>query len=381
MNRRHMLKTIGGAGLAVAFATACRTDGETSEVTSDVSSTPTNPVASPTGIQIAGAAPDVTATVTVGAETATTSAPAGTNPFDNYTYENTDTGTRVRIYLEGATRYIEANGLPDHNTGTFPSAGNPNAITEQSYALQVPGVPAESTPRTNVIGHWGIAINGIPFAPGAAEFWDNDFASGWQYEALGGGINLGVDNNQAHVQPTGAYHYHGAPDVLAQGAPTEHSPLIGFAADGFPVYIRTGYSDSTNPASAVTSLEASYRVRSGSRSNGPGGTHDGTFVSDYEYVAGFGDLDEHNGRSGVTPEYPGGTYYYVLTDAFPFIPRSFRGTRDASFGMSLTQEDVAAGFGGPPGGGPPGGGPPGGGPPGGRTRPPSDGGTRSPRKN
>lgn len=379
MNRRHLLKTIGGAGLAVAFATACRTDGETSEVTSDPTSTPTNPVASPTGIQTAGAAPDVTATATVGAETASTSAPAGTNPFDNYTYENTDTGTRVRIYLEGATRYIEANGLPDHNTGTFPNAGNPNAITEQSYVLQIPGVPAEATPRTNVLGHWGIAINGIPFAPGAAEFWDNKVASGWQYEALGGGINLGVDNNQAHVQPTGAYHYHGAPDVLAQGASTDHSPLIGFAADGFPVYIRTGYSDSTNPASAVTSLEASYRVRSGSRSDGPGGTHDGTFVADYEYVAGLGSLDEHNGRFGVTPEYPGGTYYYVLTDAFPFIPRSFRGTRDTSFGMSLTQEDVAAGLGGPSGGAQISG--DGSTPPRDGTRPPPDGGTRPPRKN
>ena len=358
MNRRHMLKTIGGAGLAVALATACRTDGETSEVTSDVSSTPTNPVASPTGIQIAGAASDVTATVTVGAETATTSAPAGTNPFDNYTYENTDTGTRVRIYLEGATRYIEANGLPDHNTGIFPSAGNPNAITEQSYALQVPGSPVEATPQTNVLGHWGIAINGIPFAPGVAGFWDNDFASGWQEEALtlSGSGRLGIDDNQAHVQPTGAYHYHGVPDALAPGPSSEHSPLVGFAADGFPVYIRTGYADSTNDSSAIAALDSSYRLKSGTRPGGPGGTFDGSFVADYEYVAGLGDLDEHNGRLGVTPEYPNGTYYYVLTDTFPFIPRSFRGTRDPSFGMSLTQEDVAAGLGGSPqnGGRPPG---------------------------
>ena len=51
----------------------------------------------------------------------------------------------------------------------------------------------------------------------------------------------------------------------------------------------------------------------------PAGAYDGTFVQDYEYRAGTGELDECNGRQGVTPEFPNGTYYYVLTDAFPFI--------------------------------------------------------------
>jgi hypothetical protein len=355
MNRRHLLKTMGGASIAIAFATVCRTDGTTSEVPLDPTSTPT---ISPISLQTAPSSPPLTVSATVGTESAFTKAPAGTNPFDNYTYENTATGTRVRIYLDGGTRYIDANGLPDHSTGTFPSAGNPNAITEQSYALQVPGSPAVATPRTNVLGHWGIAINGIPFAPGVAEFWDNDFASGWQEEALtlSGSGRLGIDDNQAHVQPTGAYHYHGAPDALVLGQSGDHSPLVGFAADGFPVYIHTGYADSTNGSSAIAALDPSYRLRSGTRPDGPGGTFDGSFVADYEYVHGLGDLDEHNGRLGVTPEYPNGTYYYVLTNAFPFIPRSFRGTRDSSFGMSLTQEDVAAGLGGPPqnGGRPPG---------------------------
>jgi hypothetical protein len=363
MNRRHLLKTMGGVGLAVAFATACRTDGKTSEVPLDPTSTPTSLVISPIGLQTAPSSPPVTASAKVGTESAFTKAPVGTNPFDNYTYENTATGTRVRIYLDGGTRYIEANGLPDHSTGTFPNAGNPNAITEQSYALQVPGSPVEATHRTNLLGHWGIAINGIPFAPGVAGFWDNNFTSGWQYEALRGSGRLGIDDNQAHVQSTGAYHYHGAPDALASGQSSDHSPLVGFAADGFPVYIRTGYVDSTNGSSAIAALDPSYRLRSGTRPDGPGGTFDGSFVADYEYVAGLGDLDEHNGRLGVTPEYPNGTYYYVLTDAFPFIPRSFRGTRDTSFGFSLTQEDAAAGLGGSPQNG--------------GTRPP-DSGTRPP---
>lgn len=65
--------------------------------------------------------------------------------------------------------------------------------------------------------------------------------------------------------------------------------------------------------------------------DGPGGKYDGTFVQDYEYVKGSGDLDECNGRTGVTPEFTNGTYYYVVTDAYPFIPRLFRGTPDSSF--------------------------------------------------
>ncbi len=43
------------------------------------------------------------------------------------------------------------------------------------------------------------------------------------------------------------------------------------------------------------------------------------------------DLDQCNGRFAVTPEYPNGTYHYVLTDAFPFIPRCWMGNPDSSF--------------------------------------------------
>jgi hypothetical protein len=86
-------------------------------------------------------------------------------------------------------------------------------------------------------------------------------------------------------------------------------------------------------------------------------------------VKGLGDLDETNGRTGVTPEYPNGTYYYVLTDNWPFIPRMFRGTADASFARPGGQGGPGpggpggqrpGGFGGPGGQGPGGRGGPGG---------------------
>jgi hypothetical protein len=78
-------------------------------------------------------------------------------------------------------------------------------------------------------------------------------------------------------------------------------------------------------------LRSSYRLRGGQRKDGPGGKFDGTFVEDFEFVAAAGDLDECNGRTGPTPEFPGGTYYYVLTDEFPYIPRQFRGVANSSF--------------------------------------------------
>ena len=46
---------------------------------------------------------------------------------------------------------------------------------------------------------------------------------------------------------------------------------------------------------------------------------------DYEYVEGYGDLDRCNGRFGVTPEFPIGIYYYVVTDDFPFFTRCLKG--------------------------------------------------------
>ena len=78
-------------------------------------------------------------------------------------------------------------------------------------------------------------------------------------------------------------------------------------------------------------MRASYRLKPGQRPGGPGGSYDGRFTADYEYVKGSGDLDECNGRFGVTPEFPQGTYHYYLTEEFPYIGRLWRGTPDPSF--------------------------------------------------
>ncbi|MEI6535041.1 MAG: YHYH protein, partial [Verrucomicrobiaceae bacterium] len=133
--------------------------------------------------------------------------------------------------------------------------------------------------------------------------------------------------------------------------------LIGWAADGFPIYAGWDHADPKNLNSEVREMHASYKIKQGTRPGGPGGAYDGTFTEDFEYIAGSGDLDECGGRFGVTPENPEGIYHYLLTDDYPFIPRLYKGVPDPSFRR-----------GPPPGGsGGPGG-------PGGRRGPPPGGG-------
>ena len=69
-------------------------------------------------------------------------------------------------------------------------------------------------------------------------------------------------------------------------------------------------------------------MKSGTRPTGegePGGTYDGTYRDDYEYVEGSGDLDECNGTT------LNGVYGYYITDGFPYIMSCFKGTPDPSF--------------------------------------------------
>ena len=254
---------------------------------------------------------------------------------------------QVAIHQEDPSRSISSNAIPDHLVGPFPNRGNPHEIAPQALTFEVtatPEIAAKITPLR--LSPFGFAVNGVFFDPGAAEFWQGDRDSGWQYEALGGAVPLGLDENHAHVQPTGTYHYHGLPTLLLKrlgASDSRHSPQIGWAADGFPIYARVGFSDPKNPASPVKVLKSSWRLKAGDRPDGPGGKHDGAFVQDHEYVAGSGDLDECNGRFGVTPEFPKGTYAYFLTDQWPVIPRAYRGTP-----VSLRAEGPP---GGPPGGG------------------------------
>jgi hypothetical protein len=251
-------------------------------------------------------------------------------------YAQTEAHNLCKIEIKDGFRYISANGIPDHSTGQFPNRGNPNSISAQDYHFRVPVTP--NSTNNDYHGYvFGVAINGVPFDPGTAELWNGDRR--WHYEALTGMLGvrggLGVDRNNAHVQPNGAYHYHGLPIGLLEKLNYQSAmALVGYAADGYPIYGPYCYIQASDPRSGLRKLTSSYRLKSGSRANGsdgPGGIYDGSFAQDYEYIKGSGDLDQYNGRFGVTPEYTHGTFYYVLTYSWPFVPRKFRGIPDSSF--------------------------------------------------
>ena len=235
----------------------------------------------------------------------------------------------LNVSCSGNTLSITTNEIPNHTTGDFPNRGNPHSISAQNgnYTLSLNPTIAGTIDQVELGQVFGILINGLVLDPVAAEYYNNDRNSGWNYNALS--LNLGFDSSNAHVQPSGAYHYHGIPtELVAQTNTTGQMALVGYAADGFPIYVAGDTGDA----------RSSYQVKSGTRPSGPGGEYDGTFVEDYEYVAGAGNLDQCNGRFGSTPEYPEGIYHYYLTVEFPHIPRCYVGTPDASFS---------------PGGGPP----------------------------
>lgn len=128
-------------------------------------------------------------------------------------------------------------------------------------------------------------------------------------EALGQTtFNFGADGSNGHVQPTGEYHYHGMPekfiDKLGKGKQT--MTLVVWASDGFPMYARYGYVDASNAQSGVKVFTSSWRKKTSPVSGRPSATifPMGTFLQDYEYVAGSGDLDSRASTTmvmGVCP--------------------------------------------------------------------------------
>jgi hypothetical protein len=100
-------------------------------------------------------------------------------------------------------------------------------------------------------------------------------------------------------------------------ASTEHSPIIGWAYDGNPIYGPYGYS--TKQGGVVSQMKSGYILKSGLdlTQNRPSVSvfPEGFFTQDYNYLQVSDDivLDKNNGRFCVTPEYPNGTYAYFAT--------------------------------------------------------------------
>lgn len=243
-------------------------------------------------------------------------------------------------------RLLTANGVPDHAVGQFPNPANPNAISEQTVNFTVTTSPVVYSGPGGRVKEPIMGLNGVKFDPGTGGSCADDVTdtqqcpmgpggSGrWNIEALGQDVfDFGEDMNNAHVQPTGAYHYHGVPNGMlsADAKAGKKMAMIGWAADGFPVYARYGYPNPGVMMGSLKAMQPSYRIKGTPDEGRPSEAivPMGAFMQDWEYVEGLGDLDQCNGRFGATPDFPQGIYHYYATDAYPYIQRCVKGSIDS----------------------------------------------------
>ncbi|MFN4203272.1 MAG: YHYH protein [Tabrizicola sp.] len=233
------------------------------------------------------------------------------------------------IAVRGDKCVISSNAIPNHDfnaTGRFATE-----VAEQAQAYTITTAPKAAARPTALSLTYDNAVflNGVKLdqlAAGCFGVGDGiigcwDMNAPYRYDPLGKAGKFGTDEHNAHTQPDGTYHYHGNPLALfVQDHAHDPSPVIGFAADGFPIfgsYIADG--------GQVRKARSSYQLKSGTRPGGPGGVYDGTFIDDWVYVAGSGDLDACNGMM------QDGIYGYVVTDSYPHVLGCFTGTPDPSF--------------------------------------------------
>lgn len=239
-------------------------------------------------------------------------------------------------------RTIITNGVPDHSFGSPLDKIMANEVTWTMDAT--PSLANQTTPvlgMSRIDFQFGVALNGVKLDPEAAFPFENtsngELNYNWMLEATNNTSTTTLDCNQAHLQANGTYHYHGDFSSYAdeKGITGNAMVQVGWAADGYPVYYKYAYSVASDANSAIEEMTSSYELKIGEREGDgvsePCGEYNGRYEQDYKYTEGLGDLDACNGRTGVTPEFPNGTYYYLITADFPLIPRCFSGTPDNSF--------------------------------------------------
>ena len=293
--------------------------------------------------------------------------------------------------------YVTTQGIPAYITGPF-NDGNPSFASAQNAIYKISLTPSVNTGTATATsgGNIGIFINGVslfdyrdgvawnpntnalcggpgnPTCPGGPMT-----AQNWNRDAIPA-ERAGFDCAKAHPA-MGNYHHHQNPsafnldklvisticnlyasDGLYKIDSTKHSPLIGYAYDGFPIYGAYAYKNADGTGGIVR-MKSSYTLRNMTqRTTSPTGatvtagptvssTYPlGYFKEDYQYDATSAAtpdyLDDHNGRFCKTPEYPNGIYCYFSTveanwnSAYPYVVGpTFYGTVTASKVTSVTE--------------------------------------------
>ena len=242
--------------------------------------------------------------------------------LSDYTLYDEEFGTSVEVTISSEARTIVSNAIPNHRTGSFPNSGNPNAITEQNKIWNFP-LNGMYTGTPKDVREPGIALNGVKFEPGTAETVSCNSGEVYRVEGLQQDYPLGMDINNAHVQPSGEYHYHGVSQLLIDVFSNNNDlVLIGFAKDGFLIY----YSKSNNYKSSYQlsptprkGTDCTVSLRNQQALNLEGTTPNGTYTEDWNYIANSGELDECNGA------FINDQYAYVITNEYPYFPRCLMG--------------------------------------------------------
>ncbi|MCB0795703.1 MAG: YHYH protein [Flavobacteriales bacterium] len=292
--------------------------------------------------------------------------------------------------------YIHTRGIPSYPTGPFLD-GNPSLAEDQNAIFRFTRTPqpASGTNQVTLPGNIGVFVNGVAlfdYRDGVA--WNtntNSLCGGPGNPPCPGGMGaqqawnrdavpaerVGFDCSKGHPA-MGNYHHHQNPSAFkldldivsticnlydAEGLyaidSTAHSPLIGFAYDGYPIYGAYGFKNADGTG-GIARIRSGYQLRNITvRTHHADGTDVddgppvdatyflGYFREDYEFVDHSGQaeyLDVHNGRFCVTPEYPAGTYAYFATvdeswnSAYPYvIGPTFYGQYSNALVASITE--------------------------------------------
>lgn len=285
--------------------------------------------------------------------------------------------------------YVTTNGIPAYTTGPFLD-GNPSLATDQNAIFKFPLTPTQNTGSLTATtgGNIGVFINGVAlfdYRDGVS--WKNstNALAGGPLGGMGDNVwnrdavvaeRQGFDCSKGHPA-MGNYHHHQNPsaydldlnvlsticslydaDGLYAIDSTVHSPLIGFAYDGYPIYGAYGYKNADGTGGIVR-IKSSFQLRNittrttlytgATVTAGPAVSTIyplGYFKEDYEFITPTASdyLDEHNGRFCVTPEYPNGTYCYFATvdenwnSAYPYVVGpTFYGNKVAAKVTSISE--------------------------------------------
>lgn len=245
----------------------------------------------------------------------------------------------VNITMDNSSCTIYSNGIPNHNFAINGSFATKTSAVWESFTISMNPEIADTPLPLSLQYDNAVFLNGVkldliaaacygvgPDPLGQEKIGCFDSETPWRYDPMHPSNDFGEDENHAHTQPDGAYHYHGDPNAMYDTSGLNASGVIGYAADGFP--IRGPFIEDNGTVRLIQSgyvLKADNRTSKDGEGEFPGGQWDGTFRDDFEWQQGAGDLDQCNGML------VDGVYSYFVTYSYPWVLGCFAGTPDESF--------------------------------------------------